>query len=72
LLTATTGKEKLSELPIEIIDFEASAETDDLDMSLSKAIGILRDHGLEPNEYLDTTSVEDFTVGYAISTTFSE
>ncbi len=71
LLTATTGKEELSELPIEIIDFEASAETDDLDMSLSKAIGILRDHGLEPNEYLDTTSVEDFTVGYAISTTFS-
>ncbi|WP_199174872.1 hypothetical protein [Halegenticoccus soli] len=72
LLAATTGSDDLSEIKFGAIDFESSAETGDLDMSLSQAIGVLRDHGIEPNDYLDATQVEDFTWGSVISTTFAE
>jgi hypothetical protein len=72
LLAAATGSTDRSEITLESIDFEATAETDTLELSLSGAIGILRDHGIEPNDYLDATEVEDFTWGTVISTTFSE
>lgn len=70
LLAATTGTEDRSDLPLDTIDFEASSETDDLEMSLSRAVAVLRNHGVEPNDYLDATRVEDFTWGTEISTTF--
>lgn len=72
LLRATTGSANPSELPLEAIDLETSAETDNLEMSLSQAIAVLREHGVEPNDHLDATEVEDFTWGYTISTTFAE
>lgn len=72
LLAAATGSTDRSEIPLESIDFETTAETDGLELSLSQATGILREHGLEPNDYLDATTVEDFTWGTVISTTFAE
>jgi hypothetical protein len=70
LLAATTGTEDRSDLPLETIDFEVSSETDDLVMSLSRAVAVLRSYDVEPNDYLDATRVEDFTWGTEISTTF--
>jgi hypothetical protein len=70
LLAATTGNEDRSDLPLDTIDFEASSRTDDLDMSLSRAVAVLRNYDVEPNDYLDATRVEDFTWGSELSTTF--
>jgi hypothetical protein len=72
LLRATIGHEDPSALPLEPIDFEASTDTDELDLSLTQAIAVLRDHGIDPNDYLEETAVEDFTLGYTISTRFPE
>lgn len=57
LLAAATGTQDRSEIELESIEFEASAETGDLEQSLSQAVGVLRDHGIEPNDYLDATQV---------------
>lgn len=70
LLEATTGSDTCSDLPLETIDFEASSETDELDMSLARAGSVLRSHGVDPDDYLETTRVEDFSTGREISTTF--
>ncbi|MEF8826167.1 MAG: hypothetical protein V5A27_07500 [Halapricum sp.] len=72
VLSDTAGTDDLSELPLEAIDFETSAETGDLDMSLSQALGVLRDHGIEPNEHLDATKIKEYTWGTEISTTFPD
>jgi hypothetical protein len=72
VLSDTAGTDDLSELPLEAIDFETSAETGDLDMSLSQALGVLRDHGIEPNEYLDATKIKEYTCCTEISTTFPD
>ncbi|WP_138007571.1 hypothetical protein [Halalkalirubrum salinum] len=69
-LEAIAGVDDRSELPAKEINLESSTETATLDRSLSAAISILRDHGIEPNEYLDQRSVEDFTDGFEIATTF--
>ena len=71
LLQDVTGSEDRSILPLETISFEASSETDSLDRSISDAIRTLRQHDLDPDDYLDATAVEDYDWGYEISTTFS-
>lgn len=69
-LEAAAGVDDRSELPAKEITLESSTETATLDRSLSAAISILRDHGIEPNEYLDQRAVKDFTYEFEISTTF--
>ena len=71
-LEATAGVDDPSVLSAEAIELESSTETATLDRSLSAAISILRDHGIEPNEHLDQQVVEDFTNGFEISTLFNK
>ena len=52
------------------IDFEPSAATDDLEYSLQAALEVLAAYGLDANDSLDATSVEDYDWGCEISTTF--
>ncbi len=52
------------------IEFEPSTETGTLEDSLPEALGRLADRGLDVNDYLDTTTVEEYDWGYEISTTF--
>lgn len=64
----------LSDTAIDVaksIDFEPPSATDSLDMSLGEALDILADHGLNANEYLDSTTVRDYDWGTVISTQFS-
>lgn len=70
LLEAVTGSDDPSTLPLESISFDAESETGSLDWSLDAAIEELRQHGLDPNDYLDTVVVEDYDWGYEISTIF--
>lgn len=71
LLDDVTGSEDRSSLPLETISFEVRSDTDSLDRSLSDAISTLRQHDLDPDDYLDATVVQDYDWGYEISTTFS-
>jgi len=66
-----TGNDDRSTLPLETISFDTTGETDSLERSLSDAISALRQHDLNPDDYLDTTVVEDYEWNYEISTTFS-
>jgi hypothetical protein len=52
------------------IDFDASSKTDDLPCSLSTAVARLREDGIEPNDHLDATRVEDYDWGHVLSTEF--
>ena len=52
------------------IDFEPSAETQNLEHSLEDALEVLAGYGLDANDYLDATSVEDYDWGSEIPTTF--
>jgi hypothetical protein len=70
LLAAVAGTTDRTVLPLESIAFESSSTTAALDQSLSHAIDVLRDHDIEPNDYLDTTHVTDFTWGTEFSTQF--
>lgn len=70
LLEATAGSDDRSEIELEEIELEPSSATDSLELSLSEAVEVLRQNGLEPNDYLDSDVVEDFTSGIKISTTF--
>jgi hypothetical protein len=71
LLHDVTGSDDRSTLPLETITFDTTSETDSLERSLSDAISTLRQHGLDPDDYLDATVVEDYEWSYEISTTFS-
>jgi hypothetical protein len=71
LLQTVIGSDDRSTLPLETISFDPSSETDSLERSLSDAIRTLRQHNLDPDDYLDATVVEDYEWGYEISTTFS-
>jgi len=66
-----TGSDDRSTLPLETISFDITSETDSLERSLSDAISTLRQHDLDPDDYLDATVVEDYEWSYEISTTFS-
>jgi hypothetical protein len=66
-----TGSDDRSTLPLETISFDTTSETDSLERSLSDAISTLRQHELDPDDYLDATVVEDYEWSYEISTTFS-
>jgi len=70
LLSAVTGSEKRSSLHKETIEFDSSSETDSLEYSLSDAVCVLRSHGLDPDEYLDATVVEEYDFGTRFSTRF--
>jgi len=52
------------------IEFEATSDTSSLDTSLADALETLSGHGLNANDYLDSTIVRDYDFGYEISTTF--
>lgn len=71
LLRDVTGSDDRSTLPLETISFDTTSETDSLERSLSDAISTLRQHDLDPDDYLDATVVEDYDWSYEISTTFS-
>lgn len=70
-LPATLTARTKTQRRVSRVRFESSSETDGLAMSLSQAIGVLRDHGIDPDDHLDTTAVEDFASGVQIPTTFS-
>lgn len=53
------------------INFTRSTDVSSLDQSLQEALSILADDGIDVNEHLETTTVEDYEFGYTISTTFS-
>jgi hypothetical protein len=53
------------------IDFQPSTDVSVLQLSLSEALGILHNHGIDANDHLQTEVVEDYTFGYRMSTTFS-
>ncbi|ELY58812.1 hypothetical protein C491_08328 [Natronococcus amylolyticus DSM 10524] len=52
------------------IDFEPSAEMQDLEYSLDEALCFLASHRLDATDYLDATAVEDYDRGVELSTTF--
>lgn len=53
------------------IDFQPSTDINNLQLSLSEALGILHSHGIDANNHLQTKSVEGYNFGYRISTTFN-
>lgn len=57
-------------LTAEEIEFSPSSETDSLRFSLEEAVAKLRGVGIDPDSYLRSTTVEDYTFNYQIVTRF--
>lgn len=64
--TATVEKPQ----EVEEIEFQSSAETQNLSISLEEALFTLAEQGINANNYLDTETVLDYDWSYEISTIF--
>jgi hypothetical protein len=56
------------ELSTAEIEFSLSSERDPLRFSLDEAVDTLHDVGIDPDDYLRSEVVEDYTLGYRIGT----